>query len=357
MKKILVLMFIIFSVSFAKTNDAKAYLVGDKDGNIYFSKNIKKKLPLASVTKIMTLMITYEDIEHNKIKLNDKIKIKKDIANIGGSRIWLKEDMKISLGDLMKASAIYSANNATQAIAWYVSHGNIDKFVKRMNKKLKDLNLDKEIRYYTPTGLPSDMTHKKMDVGSALGLYKLSIWAEKNSEYMKLASKKKAHIIVGNILNRNKLLGKEGIYGIKTGHHDQAGYNICIVSKINNFKLFVVILGSHAEKERDDLALTLINKFNQEYIYREVLDKNKSLTKVRVIGGKKEYVSLYPDKNLKKIFKKDDNINIKIKRESFVAAPVKLGEVIGSYEIRLNDKKILTGKLITKEKVKIYTPF
>ena len=269
----------------------------------------------------------------------------------------MKGGMVFSLNDLIKASAIYSANNATQAIANYVSSGNVDLFVKKMNNKLKDLNIEEEIDYHTPTGLPPYMTGEKMDIGSAKGLYLLSMYAEKNKDYIKIASQKEAKIKVGKILNRNKLLGTNGIYGIKTGHHDTAGYNICIASKEGDTKLFVVVLGAKDEKTRDQIVLKYIKKFKHEYIYRNILDTDVALSKVKVLGGQDEYVKIYPDKNLKKIFKVTTEVNIKVKRKHFVTAPVEKNEKMGTYEVFINNKKIMDGNLISKKNISIYSPF
>lgn len=335
----------------------KAYLVGDEFGHIYYEKNIDQKLPLASVTKMMTIMVAFDDIQKGKVHLKDKVRVPKEIADIGGSRIWMKEDMDFTLEDLLKASAIYSANNATEAIAYYISHGNVDKFVKRMNGKLKDMNLDKMIEYHTPTGLPPHMTDANMDIGNARGLYFLSMNADKNKRYMKLASMKETKIKVGKIRNRNNLLGEEGIYGIKTGHHDTAGYNICIVSDENNVKLFVVVLGGKDEKTRDKIVLDKIREFHDEYQYRVVLSKDTPLSKVKVLAGNEDYVEIYPDSDLKKVFKVDSKINIRVKKEHFVTAPVKPGEKLGEYEVFIDGEKVLGGKLYAKQGVSIYSPF
>lgn len=269
----------------------------------------------------------------------------------------MKKGMHFAVDDLIKASAIYSANNATQALAYYISHGNVDKFVKKMNERLKEYNLSEYIEYYTPTGLPTYMTNKKMDVGTARGLYLLSIEAEKNKEYMDIASMKEAKIKIGKIKNRNKLLGEAGIYGIKTGHHDTAGYNICIVSNQENMKLFVVVLGAKNEKVRDELVLEKIGKFNEEYVNRNILDTDTPLTKVRVLAGKQWYVELYPDKKMKKILKRESNVRVSVKKHHFTTAPVKKGEVLGEYEVFIDNEKVTEGKLQVNQGVSLYSPF
>lgn len=335
MKKIFIL-FLILNISiFGKKDGAKSYLLGDSHGNIYYSKNIDEKLPLASVTKIMTLLITFDELNNHNIKLNDEILPPRDIAKIGGSRIWMGKRTKFKVKDLIKASAVYSANNATQALANYISHGDTDKFVVRMNDNLKKLNI-KGIEYHTPTGLPPHMTGKQMDIGSARGLYQLGRIAEKNKKYMKIASLKTAKINIGTLENRNKLLGIDGIYGIKTGHHDTAGYNIVIVSRENGIKLFVVVMGAENEKSRDKIVKNLIEEFHRNYVKRDILNKNREL--ITIDDGERDLI-LYPDRDYKRIVKKDSKINIKI---------IKSGREYTKYIVYIDNKPILKGKLIEK---------
>lgn len=194
-----------------ETPSYKAILLGDDKGKIYYSENIDEKYPLASLTKMMTLMVTFDQLEKGNIKMKDKIKVSKKSAQTGGSRIFMKEGDVFTLEDLIKATAIYSANNAAYAIAEYIGKGDVDKFVKMMNKKSADLGLEKELEFYTPAGLPSDMTKKGMDAGTTRGIYKLSLAAAKYNKYMEIASIKETTIHNGKlkIKNRNLLLGEE----------------------------------------------------------------------------------------------------------------------------------------------------
>ena len=113
-----------------------SYILGDTKGNVYYFENEKQKVPMASITKIMTLMLTYDAINQGKIKLTDKVVVDKTMAEMQGSRIWMKEGSKILVEDLIKATAIHSANNAAYGLAKTVG-GDIDNFVRMMNKKAK----------------------------------------------------------------------------------------------------------------------------------------------------------------------------------------------------------------------------
>ena len=336
----------------------KAILLGDDKGKIYYSENADMIHPLASVTKVMTIMVVFDEIEKGRVKLIDKVKISTKVASIGGSRIYMKRGDIFTLEDLIKATAIYSANNAAYAIAEYVSNGDIDSFIKKMNKKAKDIGAEGELEFHTPNGLPPHMTKKGMDIGTAKGIYKMSIAAEKYKKYMEIASMKNEEIGNGQdgkikLRNRNHLLGKEGVYGIKTGNHSKAGYNITVVSDKDGAKIFTVVLGSPTYKIRDKSVLEEMEKFHANYNYRKITDKNIALGQVAVFSGEKDYIEVYPDKEYKKILPKDSNIKINIKRNKMVIAPVSAGKVLGEYRITIDGSIVQSGKLITKEPVKL----
>lgn len=336
----------------------KAILLGDDKGKIYYSENADMIHPLASVTKVMTIMVVFDEIEKGRVKLTDKVKISTKVASIGGSRIYMKRGDIFTLEDLIKATAIYSANNAAYAIAEYVSNGDIDSFIKKMNKKAKDIGAEGELEFHTPNGLPPHMTKKGMDIGTAKGIYKMSIAAEKYKKYMEIASMKNEEIGNGQdgkikLRNRNHLLGKEGVYGIKTGNHSKAGYNITVVSDKDGAKIFTVVLGSPTYKIRDKSVLEEMEKFHVNYNYRKITDKNIALGKVSVFSGDRDYIEVYPDKEYKKILPKDSDIKISIKRNKMVIAPVSAGKVLGEYRITIDGSIVQSGKLITKESVKL----
>ena len=336
----------------------KAILLGDDKGKRYYSENADMIHPLASVTKVMTIMVVFDEIEKGRVKLTDKVKISTKVASIGGSRIYMKRGDIFTLEDLIKATGIYSANNAAYAIAEYVSNGDIDSFIKKMNKKAKEIGAEGELEFHTPNGLPPHMTKKGMDIGTAKGIYKMSIAAEKYKKYMEIASMKNEEIGNGQdgkikLRNRNHLLGKEGVYGIKTGNHSKAGYNITVVSNKDDAKIFTVVLGSPTYKIRDKSALEEIEKFHENYNYRKIADKNIALGKVSVFSGDRDYIEVYPDKEYKKILPKDSDIKISIKRNKMVIAPVSAGKVLGEYRITIDGSIVQSGKLITKEPVKL----
>ena len=255
----------------------RAVIVGDTKGNVIFAKDADTMYPLASVTKMMSLMVTFDEINAGNISLNDSVRISKNPLKYGGSGIALKAGQIFVLEDLIKASAVYSANNATYAIAEYVGKGSVFSFVTKMNRKLKELGLQNEIRYHTPAGLPTRVTKQPMDEGTARGIYKLSIEALKYKKYIEIAGIKSTKIHNGkiSIRNRNHLIGENGVYGIKTGFHKEAKYNIAVASKFQDTDVIIVVMGGETYKTRDKIVLSVLDILNNNYTVKNGLIKRK----------------------------------------------------------------------------------
>ena len=255
----------------------RAVIVGDTKGNVIFAKDADTMYPLASVTKMMSLMVTFDEINAGNISLTDSVRISKNPLKYGGSGIALKAGQMFVLEDLIKASAVYSANNATYAIAEYVGNGSVFSFVAKMNRKLKELGLQNEIRYHTPAGLPTRVTKQPMDEGTARGIYKLSIEALKYKKYIEIAGIKSTKIHNGkiSIRNRNHLIGENGVYGIKTGFHKEAKYNIAVASKFQDTDVIIVVMGGETYKTRDGIVLSVLDILNNNYTVKNGLIKRK----------------------------------------------------------------------------------
>ena len=257
-------------VEWVLPDNFRAVLIGDLNGNVIFSKNPDTMYPLASVTKVMSLLVTFDEINAGNIGLHDSVRISKTPLKYGGSGIPLKEGQIFILEDLIKASAVYSANNATYAMAEYVGEGSIFNFVAKMNRKLKQLGLQNDIKYYTPAGLPTRNTKMPMDEGTPRGIYKLSIEALKYHKYIEIAGIKNTKIYNDkiSIRNRNHLIGEDGVYGIKPGFHKEAKYNITVAVKFEGIDLIIVVMGGETYKTRDDLVRTIIANLKENYTVR-----------------------------------------------------------------------------------------
>lgn len=330
----------------------RAYLVGDEHGRVYYSENMHDVKPLASVTKIMTMLLTFEAIERGDVSLDDEVIISANAARQGGSMIPVKVGDKFLLRDLVKASGIHSANNATYAVAEHVGKG-FDNFIVMMNNKAKELGLENEFEFHTPAGLPTRMTKKGMDKGSAYAIYKLSLEAAKHPQYMEIAKLKNPKIANDTIQLRSKnlLLGKEGIVGLKTGYHNDSLFNISVITDTNGVKTFYVVMGGKTQKIRDEKVLKLVKEFNESHQTKEVLHAEKSIVSVPVQKGMEKVADLYPDKTFNLVVGKNDDIRIETDRVGKIVAPIAKDTVLGTYTVYLNNKEVEKGDLLLKNDI------
>lgn len=243
-------------------HDYKALLIGDINGNIIKEDNSLAVRPLASVTKIMTSILTLDKIKAGQISYDDKVTISSKAASVPYG-VKLTAGKQYTVRDLLKATIIKSSNNAAYALAEYVG-GDVPSFVHSMNEKAKSYGLD-SLRYCSPNGLPPSYTGSCMDQGNARDLYKLAqITLKDYSEYLNFSKNKVEYIDNGNtkVTSTNTLLGNvQGVDGLKTGYHDAAGSNIVLTASRGDDRMIAVILGSNHAKDRNAIGAREINDY------------------------------------------------------------------------------------------------
>ena len=235
--------------------DYKALLIGDVNGNIIKEDNSSDVRPLASVTKIMTSILTLDKIKNGQISYDDKVTVSAKAASVPYG-IKLTAGKQYTVRDLLKATIIKSSNNAAYALAEYVG-GDVSNFVHSMNEKARSYGLN-SLRYCSPHGLPPSYTGSCMDQGNAKDLYKLAqITLKDYSEYLNFSKNKTDYVDNGNTkeTSTNTLLGNVlGVDGIKTGYHNAAGSNIVLTANRGNDRMIAIILGSNRATDRNAIG-------------------------------------------------------------------------------------------------------
>ena len=243
-------------------HDYKALLIGDVNGNIIKEDNSLAVRPLASVTKIMTSILTLDKIKSGQISYDDKVTVSSKAASVPYG-IKLTAGKQYTVRDLLKATIIKSSNNAAYALAEYVG-GDVSNFVNSMNEKARSYGLT-SLRYCSPNGLPPSYTGSCMDQGNARDLYKLAqITLKDYSEYLNFSKNKVDYVDNGNtkVTSTNTLLGNVlGVDGIKTGYHNAAGSNIVLTANRGNDRMIAIILGSNRAKDRNAIGAKEINDY------------------------------------------------------------------------------------------------
>ena len=253
------------SLSFADGadyRDYKALLIGDVNGNIIKEDNSLAVRPLASVTKIMTSILTLDKIKSGMISYDDKVTVSSKAASVPYG-IKLTAGKQYTVRDLLKATIVKSSNSAAYALAEYVG-GDVNSFVGQMNSKARQFGLN-SLRYCSPNGLPPSYTGSCMDQGNAKDLYKLATITVKDySEFLDFSKNSVAYISNGDtkLISTNTLLGKvTGLDGLKTGYHDAAGSNIILTADRGGDRVIAVILGSNKAKDRNAIGMREINNY------------------------------------------------------------------------------------------------
>ena len=362
MKKLLltIIMFLSFlSISKAKVdlapNSKSAILIEPTTNTIIFEKNSNEKLPPASMTKIMSMLLIMEAIDNGKISLNDEVTISPNAASMGGSQVFLQSGEKYKLEELLKGVAIASGNDAVVALAEHLA-GTVDKFVNLMNDKAKSLGL-KNTHFENPHGLDANnhyTTAKDMAV-MAKELVKYEKILEYTSiyeYYMPKPDNSKTWLV-----NTNKLVRfYEGVDGLKTGFTEEAKYCLTATAKKGNLRLISVVMGVESSDLRSNDTVNMLNTGFNSYELKNIFNNNQKLGSIKVNKAVKEKIDIYfkDDINLlldktKDDFKKKYTYNIKTYN---VTAPIKKNTIVGKADITEDNKVIKSVDVIVKEDVK-----
>lgn len=231
---------------------------------VLWAKNPKKAVAIASMTKMMTEFIVFEELANRKdVNLQTQIQVTPTAAKIGGSQIYLDPKETFPLEDLLKAVMISSANDAAYLVAEYFGNGDVNAFVEKMNVRSKQLKLV-GAKFYNPHGLPGD-TAKEDNICSPEGLCMLAERLLDNPKAAEFARTKAATIRENTakpftLYTHNHLLGScPGVNGMKTGFIQRSGFCITVTCQRGDRKMAAAVTGFPNRKERDIFMAKLID--------------------------------------------------------------------------------------------------
>lgn len=313
-----------------------AILMDASTGKVLMKMNEHEKLFPASVTKIMTLLLVAEAIDAEKISLSDKVTTSANSASKGGSQIWLKEGEIMTVDELLKATAIYSANDACNALGEHIS-GSEEAFIALCNERAKELGM-KDTHFDNCTGL-DDTTDTHLT--SAYDIALMSRELVKHEIILNYTTIWMDSLRGGDteLVNTNKLVRfYQGATGLKTGTTSKAGCCLAATALRDGTHLVAVVMGSSNSDDRFNGAKAMLNWgfSNYETITPEI---DKSLiTKVNVIKGVEEKITpALPDILPILILRgRKDDLEQTINMAVDVKAPVEKGQKLGSVEFSLD---------------------
>lgn len=355
MKKIILLLFLLiipFNVYALGDNAKSNILIEQSTGNIIYENNMNEELPMASMTKMMTMLIIMESLENGKIKLTDKVLISENAAKMGGSQIYLEAGSSYDVETLLKSIAVASANDSAVALAEYIA-GSESEFVKMMNEHVKSLGL-KHTTFVNVHGLDAE-SHYSCAHDMAFIARELL----KYEDILKYSSIYEDYINHPNgtstwIVNTNKLINYyEGLDGLKTGYTTKSGYCITATAKRNNMRLISVVMGEENNKIRNQDTMELLNYGFSNYKLETVIDPNKYIGTIKIKNGKKENVELKLTSEAVDLINivEENSYSYEIVKDN-IKAPIKKGDIVGHVNIYSNSNKINEYDLTVKEDVK-----
>lgn len=321
-------------------------------GKILFDKNMDEQKSPASMTKIMTMLLTVEAIESGKISLEDEVNISANASKMGGSQVYLEENSTATVEMLLKSIAIGSANDASVAVAEKIG-GTESNFVNMMNKRAKELGAV-NTTFKNPHGLDEE--------GHLTTAHDLALIAReliKHEEILKLTSTYETTITHKNgkslwLVNTNKLIKfYNGLDGLKTGFTDNAGYCLTGTMLRNNMRLITVTMKAPTKEDRNTDTINLMEYAYSMYYKSTLIKKDKKIGDMFIDNAKKRKISYYLKEDASVILDKDvRNIkyNYSVKLNN-VKAPLKKNDVVGTLTLHLNNQDI-NYNLIVKENIK-----
>ena len=356
MKKILILLTLFMFVPYAYAeedfapNAKSAILVDNLSGKVLFEKNADEKLAPASMTKLGSMLLIMEALDNGTIKLEDKVTISKEAANMGGSQVFLQEGEVYTVHDLLKGIAIASGNDAVVAMAEKIG-GSQNAFVEMLNKRFKELGAV-NTNFVNAHGLDAEghySTAKDMSI-IARELLKHPKILEYTSIYEEYLEKNDGSRIW--LVNTNKLVRfYDGVDGLKTGFTTSAGYCLTATAKKDNFRLVSVVMGEDSSENRSSDTVKMLNYAFNTFKINIIKTKGESLGKVRVDAGKTDFANIFLASDVTELLKNNEKevnykFNLKVNK---IKAPVKKGDIVGYADVIDEDGNIVDEVEVTIE--------
>ena len=339
------------------TVDAKsAILIDAGSGTVLFEQNSHDKLPPASVTKVMTMLLIMDAVDNGQISLKDQVTISERAASMGGSQMYMEPGEQHDLETLMKGIAIASANDGCVAAAEYHS-GSVEIFVENMNKKAKELGM-KDTNFVNTNGLPV--------ANHYTSAYDIAVMSKELLKYKKpqdwfntwmtnitvgLPGKKQTEL---GLTNTNRMIKiYPGANGIKTGFTQEAGYCLSASATKGDLTLIAVIMGSSTSKIRFAEASKLLDYGFANYDSVKLAEKGEPMGTIMIEKGDPNMINAVAPEDISTLIKKGekDHIRGELKFNKSILAPIQKGDKVGEMVVYKKDKEIARYPVVSEEKV------
>ena len=305
-------------------------LVDATTGSIVAENNAEQRLPPASLTKMMSSYLVVDEIEKGRITEDAMVNISVKAWKMGGSRMYVKEGTQVSVIDLLRGVIIQSGNDATVALAEYVS-GNEDAFVDKMNQTAAQMGMV-NTHFENSTGWPAE---GHLTTAKDLAVLARAIINDHPTHYPIHAEK---YFFYNNIRqpNRNLLLFRyETVDGLKTGHTEEAGYCLVASSKRENTRFVAVVMGTESESARAAETQKLLAYGFRYFQTTQLYQQGQQVSTSRVWAGKAQEVTLGIPNNIVLTLPKgrEQSLQAKMHINEIIKAPIAIGQELGNLTV------------------------
>ena len=313
--------------------DARAYLVmNPQTGEVLLARNARDRLPIASITKLMTVLVTLE-----RTKPRETVVVDADAAGVTGSTIGLRAGERLPLRDLVAAALVQSANDSAVALAEHVGRGESAPFIAQMNRRARELGL-RDTQFVRPDGLDTPGHYS-----SALDATRLGIAAMRHPVVRGLVRQESLSISGGRTLHTwNDLLGEfPGAFGVKTGHTSGAGWSQVAAAQGNGVTIYATILGAPSRGVRNADLEELLAWGMSRYAVVTLAPPARVFAMVAVPYGL-DAVPVVAARPLRRPVRIGRPLVERVVLPSSLELPVRRGQVVG--ELRVYDRKRVVGR-------------
>jgi D-alanyl-D-alanine carboxypeptidase len=302
----------------------RAYVVENgTNGDVLLRYNLRQRVPIASITKLMTVLVTLE-----RARVKDIVTVAPEAAAVGESTINLRGGERISVGDLIEAALVQSANDAADALAYHVGRGNLPRFVAMMNLRARQLGLS-DSHFARPDGLDAPG-----HVSSARDVTVLARRLMRFPLIRRIVRQQTATIAGGRTLHTwNDLLSSfSGTFGVKTGHTNAAGWSEVAAARRGGVTIYATLLGSPTRAVRNAGLVALLNWGFSRYRAFPAVVRERVYAHVQTEYGKAP-ISLVAARPLVVNARVDHPLVRRIVSEAAVSLPVEQGRALGQVRV------------------------
>lgn len=334
---------------------ARSAILLDADtGTIIYEKNSHDKLPPASITKIMTMLLTMEAIDEGQLQWTDKVRTSEYAASMGGSQIFLEPGEEMTVDEMLKGIAMASGNDASVAVAEKIA-GSEEAFVKLMNEKAAELGM-KDTHFVNCNGLPAEnhytSAHDIAVMSRELLKYdQITKYTGAYQDYLRKESEKPFWLV-----NTNKLVRfYTGADGLKTGYTSEAKFCLSATAKRDGLRAVAVVMGAPDTKTRNNEVSRMFDYAFSQYSMHSIYKSGEVLGIVKIQKGTAPEISIQADKDYSVLVKKgvkSPDIRHEIQMDPNLKAPVAAGQVVGKLTVYQGDRVVKEFELTSPVEVK-----